>query len=457
MDYECEVDGALPPLRGSLYRIGPGLYDRGPDRKRMMLDGDGMIQVLDLANGRARYRNRFVRTAKLVAEERAGHFLYPTFSTHGSGPLRFNLGINLVNQANTTVLEWAGRVYAFDEGQRPYELDRDLATRGETTLDPAQSHLRYWAHWKLDSVHRQLHLLSMVAGPKPAAHIVSLNLAGEIVGRQVVPLPRSVYIHDWFVTAGHFALLLHPAFISLPRLLAILCGRETFAHAIEWRPEKASLLVVASRDGGSSRTFEVEATWMWHAINGFEDGTDLVLDFVGGQVGGGLGDEDSPLFRIMRGEAPNMPPEAVNLPRRLRVNPGKNTVSQETLVDGANFELPCVSATERARRYGQAYLIQADPGEVFARSLCELDSETLAASSYDFGDDEFCSEPIVCDAIDGQPGRYLISQVYDGTERRSYFAIFDRQEFAGGPVARIQLRHHVPLSFHGFWADRQPC
>ena len=35
-DYECEVEGQLPDLRGTLYRVGPGLYDRGPDRKRML-------------------------------------------------------------------------------------------------------------------------------------------------------------------------------------------------------------------------------------------------------------------------------------------------------------------------------------------------------------------------------------------------------------------------------------
>ena len=70
-DYQCELTGNVPPLNGVLYRIGPGLYDRGPDRKRMVLDGDGMIQALSLANGRVRYRNRFVRTEKYVEEEQA--------------------------------------------------------------------------------------------------------------------------------------------------------------------------------------------------------------------------------------------------------------------------------------------------------------------------------------------------------------------------------------------------
>jgi all-trans-8'-apo-beta-carotenal 15,15'-oxygenase len=452
MDYRCEIEGRLPDLNGSLYRIGPGLYDRGPDRKRMMLDGDGMVQVLDLADGTARFRNRFVRTAKYVAEEKAGRFIYPTFSTHGSGPLRHNLGINIVNQANTTVIEWAGRIFAFDEGQRPHELDRQLETLGERSLDAEQQKLRYWAHWKLDAARQRLHLLSMVAGPKPAAHVVSLDLSGKIAERQVIPLPRSVYIHDWFVTGGHFAFLLHPAFISLPRILKIAAGRETFAHAIQWRPEKGSLLTVAPRGEGEARNLEVDPCWMWHTINAFDEGPDIVLDFIGGEMGGGLGDETSPLFEIMQGKEPALPPEPINLPRRLRVRPGRGPVEETILAKDANFELPCVSATERGLPYGQAYMIQAGAGAVFAHNLCELDAHSLTSRSYDFGPNAFCSEPVICDALDGENGRYLITQIYDDLSKRSHFAVMDRRDFMAGPVARIHLRHHVPLSFHGYWS-----
>lgn len=453
-DYECEITGQLPALDGTLYRVGPGLYDRGPDRKRMVLDGDGMVQALTIGNGRARFRNRFVRTPKYIAEQDANRFLYPTFSTHGSGPLRYNLGLSIVNQANTTVIEWAGRLYAFDEGQKPYELTGDLGTIGEALLDPAQPKLSYWAHWKLDAVHQRLHLLSMVPGPKPVAQIVSLDRQGRVAERQTIPLPRSVYIHDWFVTDGHFALLLHPAFISLPRMLQIAIGRNTFASAIEWRPDEGSILTVARRGHEETRNVDVRPVWMWHAINAFEDGKDLVLDFIGDEMGGGLGTDESPLFNIMAGGDPGEPPDPSNWPQRLRVGPDNNSPEEQTLLQDGNFELPCVSATERGRSYSQAYMIRAIPGEIFARCLCELDGGTLTGRSFEFGEHEFCSEPVICDELDGQPGRYLLTQVYSGTDKRSYYAVFDRQDFMAGPVARIQLRHHVPVSFHGYWSSK---
>ena len=82
-DYAPHIEGQLPAaLQGTLYRNGPGRFDRGGLRKRMLLDGDGMLQAYQFRNGRVRFRTRFVRTTKYVAEEAAGRFLSRTWSTH---------------------------------------------------------------------------------------------------------------------------------------------------------------------------------------------------------------------------------------------------------------------------------------------------------------------------------------------------------------------------------------
>ncbi|MGI9343938.1 MAG: carotenoid oxygenase family protein [Gammaproteobacteria bacterium] len=451
-DYECVVDGELPPLDGTLYRIGPGRYDRGPDRKRMVLDGDGMVQALSIVNGRARYRNRYVRTDKYLEEEVAGRFLYPTFSTHGSGSLWRNFGMTLPNQANTTVLDWGGQLLAFDESQRPYELDHDLTTRGEVILDPEIPDLKYWAHWKLDAATEQLHLLALEQGPQMTAHILTLSTSGEIVERQAHKLPRSVYFHDWFVSRNYFAFWLHPAFVDLGAIGRVLIARETFASAIRWRPDQGSVLCVIRRDDGRVWSLPAETCWMWHAINAFDDGDEMVCDFIGSEAGGGLGGEDSALFGIMRGERVSPASERVNFIRRMRVHPERGRVDIDIVSRAADYELPCVSATERALPHSFAYMIQADPGELFARNLCQYDAATGKTSTWHFDDGEYCGEPVFCDAVGGERGRYVISQVYRAADKISDFAVFDEETFASGPVARIQLRHHVPLSFHGYWS-----
>ena len=70
-----EIEGKIPrELKGSLYRNGPGLFERGGLRKPHLLDGDGLVQRLSFADGTAHYQNAFVRTPKFIAEEKAGTF-----------------------------------------------------------------------------------------------------------------------------------------------------------------------------------------------------------------------------------------------------------------------------------------------------------------------------------------------------------------------------------------------
>ena len=72
-DYDARVEGHLPrDLRGTLYRNGPGLFERAGHRKRHLLDGDGMIQAFDFTDTGVRFRNRFVRTAKFVVQSPPG-------------------------------------------------------------------------------------------------------------------------------------------------------------------------------------------------------------------------------------------------------------------------------------------------------------------------------------------------------------------------------------------------
>ena len=129
------------------------------------------------------------------------------------------------------------------------------------------------------------------------------------------------------------------------------------------------------------------------------------------------------------------------------------SIDEQIIDKSANFELPNASAAERAKPYGPAYTIRAGKGELFANGLCRIDGRTLETTHFEFGPEEYCGEPVMLDGVEGLPGRYLISQVYRNSDRISYFAVFEDSQFVHGPIARIPLRHHAPLSFHGFWSE----
>ena len=51
----------------------------------------------------------------------------------------------------------------------------------------------------------------------------------------------------------------------------------------------------------------------------------------------------------------------------------------------------------------------------------------------------------------GENEGWLISQVLDGESGKTFFAVLDAQRVEDGPVAKIWLDHHLPISFHGAW------
>src|SRR5271165_7546814 len=70
--FDLEVEGEVPrELNGVLYRIGPNPAF-APLGRYHWFDGDGMVHAIKLENGRASYRNRYVRTPGLLAEMKAG-------------------------------------------------------------------------------------------------------------------------------------------------------------------------------------------------------------------------------------------------------------------------------------------------------------------------------------------------------------------------------------------------
>jgi all-trans-8'-apo-beta-carotenal 15,15'-oxygenase len=81
-----------------------------------------------------------------------------------------------------------------------------------------------------------------------------------------------------------------------------------------------------------------------------------------------------------------------------------------------------------------------------------FDFETGATQFFDFGSKNVVGEPVFVAKPDGRADEgWLISQVLNGDMRKSFFAIFDAESVGAGPIAKVQLDHSLPISFHGWW------
>ncbi len=110
-------------------------------------DGDGMIHTISIVDGKAEYRNRFVRTKGFQAEQEAGRSLWaglmekPTRSTRpGWGAQEW-----LKDSSSTDVIVHAGRIlstfYQCGEGYRldPYTLEQ-YGTESWVPIDGISAH-----------------------------------------------------------------------------------------------------------------------------------------------------------------------------------------------------------------------------------------------------------------------------------------------------------------------------
>jgi all-trans-8'-apo-beta-carotenal 15,15'-oxygenase len=460
VDYVAEVEGRLPDhLSGTLYRNGPGLFERDGFRKWTILDGDGMIRATTFANGRARFRNRFVRTTKYTTEAKAGAFLYPTWTTPAPGFLENIPCIPSRSQAGVTPVVKAGTLYAFDELGAPWALDAALLN-GERELDPYEGApevgpANYKAHTKTDGSSGDWILVGQRGQMTPELHVVVKDRTGRQTRHAVHPSPRgSAYFHDFFWADPYVVYHLHPALLSP---LPMLAGLRPFADCLAWKPEQGSLLFVVDSTGARPPvTMEAPASWMWHALNAYVAGNTIVADFVGYDAPDHFFGPDAAFRAIMQGRAGVA--RSPGTLRRLTLDLDSRQARLETIAAG-QYEFPFIQQRRAGQhhRYGYVASQGADQGW-FHDGLARIDTETGTPASFHFGLGHYVGEPVFVTDPDRpfDPGAaedrgWLIAEVLEGRGGTSFLAVFDVARIEDGPLAKVRLRHHLPFSFHGWW------
>lgn len=452
-DYFPEIEGELPPaLRGSLYRNGPGRFQLGGAVKKHLLDGDGMIQAFDFMDGKVRYRNRFVRTAKYRAEQNAGHFILPTWTTRAPGGFIRNAGNKILSQAGVTTLVKNDCLYAFDEVGLPYGLHPDtLETLGEREVGPPDLNIDYKAHTKTDGRNGDWLLLGVQHGRRTWLNLVVRSAGGQLLSHQSVASPRGAYIHDWFFTERYVLVLLHPVQLSLLRYLS---GISSFTDSLQWKPEMGNMLVVIDRTGVAEPvTLETESSFMWHSVNAYDAGDAIIADFVAYDAPDHFLGERAAFRMIMGGKQGEQ--KHKGKVRRYVINLKQKRVTHEVLSD-ENHEFPIVEASVAGHRHRYAYFTTTADATVFHNGLARIDMDGGQRDVFFAGDMTHLGEPIfVRDTTVNAEEGWLLTLGLDGETGNSFLGIFRSNRLADGPLARIRLTHSTPLSFHGYWHARR--
>lgn len=425
-----DVEGVLPTaLEGTAYRVGPGLLERFGAPVAHPFDADGAVTAVRFSRGRALGACRLIESPQYLEEERAGRFLYG-FSA--SLPRRFAsiLGGKLKSSGNTNLLSWQGSLYGLMEAARPIELDPS-ALGTENTSDLGIGCTAFSAH-----PHRVESL----------ATTFNFGLTGKRVELYALPdrgparrlgqfkLPWLAMVHDFIATERHLVFIVGPAKLSAWK--AIL-GIGALGQAFDWVPlEGTHIVVVPLANPDHVKEFRVAPFWVWHFVNAFEDGDDVVVDL--------LRHENFSAF-----QAPSSAGPAHGTPdlQRYRIDARRSRCIDERLWEGP-VEFPSVHPAWTGARHRFTWL-QTFPTQTQHPGTMRLDLESGTVTRWNAPMSHLGSEPMFVPADGTEARGWVLQLLQDPALQRSYVAVLDAEHIEDGPVARVWFDQPIPMTFHG--------
>ncbi len=424
--FDLEVTGTLPPeLDGRYVRNGPNPFETPDPASYHWFTGAGMVHGIRLRDGRAEwYRNRWIRSTAI--SEALGEEPVPGERFAG------------MESANTNVIGHAGRTFAIVEaGGRPAELTDELDTVCFSDFDGTLPH-GFSAHPKRDPQTGELHTVGYYWGRPELLEYTVVGTDGRVRHRVDVAVPGSPMVHDCSITERFLALYDLPVTFDLD---AAMAGTR-FPYA--WDEDYGARVGLLPKGGEADQVqwFDVEPCYVFHPLNAYDDGDDVVLEVV----------RHPRMFdRDRRG--PNEGPPTL---WRWTVDRAAGKVREEQL-DDRPIEFPRVDErlVGRRHRYGWATGLRLDGDDVVfgAEALVRYDRAAGTSEVIDLGGGRDAGEvvfvPRTAEAAEDD-GWYL-TLVHDRATDRSELVVLDAAAPADGPVARVHLPTRVPLGFHGNW------
>ncbi|MGV0908755.1 carotenoid oxygenase family protein [Martelella sp. FOR1707] len=431
------IEGRIPEeLSGAYIRNGPNpRYE--PVSYNYPLEGDGMLHAVRFSGGRASYQNRYVRTRSFEIEDKAGHGVYGGIMT----PRPIEPGLlgphddpdnPFKASAFIGVMQHGDHLLALGEVEPAWEIGPNLETLGPWTAGTDEP-ITLGAHNRVHPVTGDMFALSYDL-ISPTVRIHHIGPDGILRRSFDIALAAPSMIHDFVLTERHIVLLIGPAVFDME---AMMQGKSF----LQWREQLGTRIAVMPLDGGSVKWFEAEPFFVFHFANGFERGSDIVIDYV----------QHEKLY-VGYGKRNTKPPTL----RRLVLDTASGRVRGQAWFDKV-AEFPRIDdrRTALASRYVYApTLTEALTGGNGASGtfncLLRIDTETGDVTSHDFGN-RIAGEAVFIPRGESEISGWLATYLYDPETESSEFVLLDAKGIEDGPVLRLRLPQRVPQGLHGAW------
>ena len=455
---ELRVIGEIPAgLEGMFVRTGSNpQFD--VIKNYHWFGGDGMLHGVRVKDGKVTYRNRYVQTEAYHREKAAGKALWdsglgrPDFE-NPNGPSRGNTG-------NTALVWHDGRLMTLWEAGDPHHIKLPgLETLGTYNYNGKLMHA-FTAHPKVDEKTGEMLFFgySMMGfdmakgGAKvPYLQYSVVNPQGEITMTTPIDLPHGVMMHDFAVSERY------SIFMDLPLVFDMQAAMRG-ESPLQFKKDLPSRFGILPRhaQGSEIRWFEAPACYVFHTLNAFEQGDEVILDACRiSEID--MGSLDSSVAPSA-GDRKMLRDDSEQSLYRWRFNLNTGAVKEERL-DDQTSDFPRVNdgLVGYAARFGYTARFGGADGMPEADAIIKYDLHTGKNTPHLHGKGRFGGEGVFVPSPDAksEDDGWIVTYVYDHNTGGSEFVVIDAQNMDAAPLARVPLPQRVPYGFHGAWISEE--
>lgn len=412
-------------------------------------DGDGMMHQMDFRRGVVSYRNRFVRTRCMEAEQEANGSLWGGLMDPPGTSLRAGYGAHggLKDSSSTDVVVHAGvALSTFYQCGEAYCLDPEtLENRGIAGWVPMDG---ISAHPKLDERTGELMFFNYSKNA-PYMHYGVVNRSGRLVHYVPIPLPGPRLPHDLAISAHYSIVNDLPAFWD-EKLL------KSNVHAVRMHSNLPSRFGIIPRHGRTEelRWFEAAPTYVLHFMNAYEAGHEIIMDGYFQENPTPRPSEDAPAgYAHMMAYLDEYSFRSRLHRWRFDLRTGK---THEEPLDDRILEFGMINQQMAGRPYRYIYSSRSKPGWFLMTGFVKHDLATGQSWELNLGENEYASEAPFAPRIDAkdEDDGYLVSFITNENRGTSECVLIDAKRIQDGPVCRIALPHKICSGTHAHWASR---
>jgi len=347
--------------------------------------------------------------ARMIAEEKAGRFLWGGFGTalQDSQPV---FSPDDLNVANISVLPVGDEVLALWEAGSPYRVHAEtLETLGRLVLSPETDGLPFSAHPRVD----------------PQGRI--WNFGYSLNRTAIIEVPNADMVHDFAITEDYLVFVLQPL-----RFNPLNNASSSFRESLTWDAEGSVEVVVVDKQTLSiTHQFQLPPFFAFHLGNAWQDGESIRIEVA-------TADQFDPLMDAI---------ELAMLGKR-----APNAWSTQKTIE---IKLvPRYDQRFTGQRTDHLFMLSQSAnmpnGVLGFDSITAMNRNKDAETVFSYGGSVLAEEHIFVPAPGETSGKgWLVGTSYNWKTCCSSLSVFNAESIEDGPIAQAELPYGLPMGLHG--------